>query len=45
MGHENEVTIGKVVGRTVDDDGLTCGTYSDNPYHNTVVYDVEFPDG
>ena len=45
LGHNNEITRGKVVGRTVTDNGLTCGTYSENPYQNTVVYDVEFPDG
>ena len=45
LGHNNEVTRGKVVGRTVGDDFLNCGTYSDNQYHNTVVYDVQFPDG
>ena len=45
LRHNNEVTRGKVVGRTVTDNGLTCGTYSNNPYHNTIVYDVEFPDG
>ena len=35
----------KVTGRTVDPDGRTVGTYSDNPILNTLVYDVEFPDG
>ena len=45
LGHNNEVTRGKVVSLTVTDNGLTCDIYSSNPYYNTIVYDVEFPDG
>ena len=28
-----------------DADGNIVGTYDDNPILNTIVYDVEFPDG
>ena len=34
-----------VKGRTVGPDGKVHGTYDENPYVNTVLYDVEFPDG
>jgi hypothetical protein len=30
---------------TVDDDGKVIGTFNDNPILNTLVYEVEFPDG
>ena len=35
----------KVVGRTQDSDGKPIGTYDDNPILNSMIYDVEFPDG
>ena len=41
----DRVRRAKVIGRTVDSDGRTIGTYNDNPIINTLVYDVEFPDG
>ena len=31
--------------RTVEPYGKTMGTYDDDPYRNTIIYDVEFPDG
>ena len=31
--------------RTVDPEGHIVGTYYENPIMNTIVYDVEFPDG
>ena len=34
----------KVIGRSKDEDGNIVGTYDNNPYDNTMVYDVEFPD-
>ena len=34
-----------MVGRTVADDGKAYGTYDENPYRNTVSYDVGFQDG
>ena len=45
MLHNEEITRAKVTGRTVFDNGQTSGTYHDNPYHNTLVYDVTFPIG
>jgi hypothetical protein len=36
---------GKVKRRSVDDNCKTIGTYSDNPIMNSIVYEVEFPDG
>ena len=35
----------KVIGRSKDIDGNIVGTYDDNPYANTMVYDVEFDNG
>ena len=35
----------KVIGRSKDENGQIIGTYHENPMLNTVVYDVEFPDG
>ena len=35
----------KVIGRATDQDDNLIGTYYGNPYSNTMVYDVEFPDG
>ena len=35
----------KVIGRTNDADGNIIGNYNDNPFLNTMIYDVEFPDG
>ena len=35
----------KVVGRAKDGDGLPIGTYDDDPMQNSMVYNVEFPDG
>jgi hypothetical protein len=35
-----------VLGRSVDTDtGRTTGTFDENPYLNSVIYDVGFPDG
>jgi hypothetical protein len=36
---------GKVKRRSIDDNGKTMGAYSDNPIMNSIVYEVEFPDG
>ena len=35
----------KVIGRALGPDGVTAGEYDDNPMLNSIVYDVEFPDG
>ena len=42
---DSEVKKGKVVQRATGPDGKVTGTYDDNPILNTVLYDVEFPDG
>jgi len=42
-GHE--MAMGKVVRRALGPDGRTAGTYDENPILNSVIYEVEFPDG
>ena len=39
------MAMGKVARRSLDADGRMTGTYHDNPFLNTIIYDVEFPDG
>ena len=34
-----------MIGRAKDSNGEIIGTYNENPFLNTIVYDVEFPDG
>ena len=41
----DEMAMGKVARRSLDADGRTTGTYHNNPFLNTITYDVEFPDG
>ena len=41
----DEMAMGKVTRRSLEDDGRMTGTYHDNPFLNTITYDVEFPDG
>ena len=41
----DEMAMGKVTRRSLDADGRTTGTYHDNPFLNTITYDIEFPDG
>ena len=45
LQHENEMVTGKVKGRTIGDHGEGMGRYDDNPMLNSIIYDVEFPDG
>ena len=40
-----EVLAAKVIRRTLDENGKVMGKHSDNPILNTLMYDVEFPDG
>ena len=40
-----EMVTGKVTQRTIGPDGQVKGTYDNNPYLNSIIYDVEFPDG
>lgn len=39
------VSVGRVKRRAIGPDGTVAGTYDDNPILNSVVYEVEFPDG
>ena len=40
-----EMVNGKVIQRTIGPDGKVTGTYDNNPFLNSIIYDVEFPDG
>ena len=40
-----EMKAARVIGRSKNRDGNVIGSYNDNPLINTMVYDVEFPDG
>ena len=37
--------MAKVLMNSVDENGEVIGTHTENPLLNTLVYDVEFPDG
>ena len=41
----DEMAMGKVARRSLDADGRMTGTYHNNPFLNTITYDVEFPNG
>jgi hypothetical protein len=41
----DRTATGKVTNRATNPDGTEVGRYDDNPFLNTVVYDVEFDDG
>ena len=45
LPHGDKMQMAKVIGRTVGDHGYTMGSYDDNPLLNSIIYDVEFPDG
>ena len=40
-----EIRNARVIGRSKGSDGNVKGTYHENPMLNTLMYDVEFPDG
>ena len=40
-----EMVNGKVIQRTIGPDGQVTGTYDNNPFLNSIIYDVEFPEG
>ena len=42
---DDQPAMGKVIGRTIGDNGKMMGSYDPNPILNSIVYDVEFPDG
>ena len=37
--------MAKVIRRSIDSDGFVLGEFDENPILNSLVYDVEFPDG
>jgi hypothetical protein len=39
------MAVGKVTKRAIGPDGTIAGTYDENPVLNTMIYEVEFPDG
>ena len=39
------MVMGKVQGQSLGDNGKVMGSYNDNPIMNSIVYDIEFPDG
>ena len=45
LPHGKQVQQAKVRGRAKDTAGKVIGTHDDNPLLNSIVYDVEFPDG
>ena len=40
-----DMRLAKVILRIVDSDGKVIGKHNDIPILNTILYDVEFPDG
>ena len=45
LQHGDSVQSAKVLQRSLGPDGITVGKYDDNPGLNSIIYDVEFPDG
>ena len=45
LPHGEELLIAKVLRRSVDKQGKVIGSPDENPILNTLIYDVEFPDG
>ena len=45
LPHGESQQLAKVVRRAVDQDGKVIGSFNENPILNTLVYEVEFPDG
>ena len=37
--------LAKVIRRSIDSNGIATGSFDENPMLNSLVYDVEFPDG
>ena len=42
---DDKVVMGKVKDRSLGNDGKVVGSYDDNPILNSIIYDIEFPDG
>jgi hypothetical protein len=45
LQQDNQLRTGRVVRRAFGPDGTTTGSYADNPILNSIIYEVEFPDG
>ena len=45
LPHGEEQVVAKDLRKSVDENGQVIGAHNDNPLLNTLVYDVEFPDG
>ena len=45
LHHGDETVIGKVARRALGHDGTVTGRHDENPILNSIVCDVEFPDG
>ena len=45
MHLDEQLCTGKVTRRAIGPNGRTSGTYDENPYLNTMIYEVEFMDG
>jgi hypothetical protein len=45
LAQGENMQLAKVLRRSTDDSGRNIGHFDDNPFLNTLVYDVEFPDG
>jgi hypothetical protein len=41
----DSISTGKVTQHALGPDGRTAGSYDDNPMLNSIIYEVEFPDG
>ena len=40
-----DMAVGKVTRRALNPDGRVTGTYDENPMLNSMIYEIEFPDG
>ncbi len=45
LPHGENEQLAKVVRRSIDQNGKLIGTFDENPMLNSMVYEVEFPDG
>jgi hypothetical protein len=45
LQHGERVQTGKVIQRSIGAEGTVLGSYDDNPFLNSIIYDVEFDDG
>ena len=45
LQNDNKLQLAKVIRRAIGPDGTTSGSYDDDPRKNSLIYEVEFPDG